>query len=216
LVEGVESVHLSKPGSVAVEFMDRARANESARQSATRSEVFPTTDAVRKPANRPAKDRCACVHCRLHPQVRLSRQLHWAGSLRESRCIARRVPLGVTEKYRLSFRFSDQLRTMIKGRGRLLRRIGLPLTYVAMFSIAGGHWAALQVLAWTQMARAYSRSADVVDALIKTFDGKHPCTLCCKVKEGRQKEKRDPASAKVSKKTEVCATSTSDNLRQPL
>ena len=34
------------------------------------------------------------------------------------------------------------------------------------------------------MARAYSRSADVVDALIKTFDGKHPCTLCYKVKEG--------------------------------
>jgi hypothetical protein len=85
-----------------------------------------------------------------------------------------------------------------------------------MFSIAGGHWAALQVLAWTQMARAYSRSADVVDALIKTFDGKHPCTLCYKVKEGRQKEKRDPASAKVSKKTEVFATSASDNLRQPL
>jgi hypothetical protein len=122
----------------------------------------------------------------------------------------------VTEKYRLSFRFSDQLRTTIKGRGRLLQRIGLPLICMAMFSIAGGHWAALQVLAWTQMARAYSRSADVVGALIKTFDGKHPCTLCYKVKEGRQKEKRDPASAKVSKKTEAFATSTSDNLRQPL
>ena len=78
---------------------------------------------------------------------------------------------------------------MIKSGGRLLGTIGLPLIYVAMFSIAGGHWAALQVLAWTQMARAYSRSADIVDALIKTFDGKHPCTLCYKVKEGRQKER---------------------------
>jgi hypothetical protein len=108
------------------------------------------------------------------------------------------------------------LRTMIKSRGRLLRTIGLPLIYVAMFSIAGGHWAALQVVAWTQMVRTYSRSAGVVDAVIKTFDGKHPCTLCGKVKEGRQKEKRAPASVKVSKKTDVFAASPSDNLRQPL
>ena len=131
--------------------------------------------------------------------------------------IARRVSLGRDRKnIDFSVRFSDLLRTMMKRRGRLLRTIGLPLIYVAMFSIAGGHWAALQVFAWTQMARTYSRSADVVDALIKTFDGKHPCTLCYKVKEGRQKEKRDPAAAKVSKKTEVFATSASDNLRQPL
>ena len=103
--------------------------------------------------------------------------------------------------------FSDQLRTMIRSRDRLLRAIVLPFIYVAMFSIAGGHWAALQVVAWTQMVHTYSRSAGIVDALIKTFDGKHPCTLCCKVKEGRQKEKRAPASIKVSKKTDVFAVS---------
>ena len=76
--------------------------------------------------------------------------------------IARRVSLGRDRKnIDFSVRFSDLLRTMMKRRGRLLRTIGLPLICVAMFSIAGGHWAALQVLAWTQMARAYSRSADV-------------------------------------------------------
>jgi hypothetical protein len=85
-----------------------------------------------------------------------------------------------------------------------------------MFSIAGGHWAALQVVAWTQMMHSYSRSAGVVDALIKTFDGKHPCTLCGKVKEGRQKEKSASASVNVSKKTDVLETSATDSLRHRL
>jgi hypothetical protein len=122
----------------------------------------------------------------------------------------------LAKRYRLSVRFSDQLRTMIKSRGRLLRAIGLPLIYMAMFSIAGGYWAALQVVAWTQMVHTYSRNAGVVDALIKTFDGKHPCTLCGKVKEGREKQKSAPASVKVSKKTDVFAASASDKLQQRL
>jgi hypothetical protein len=111
--------------------------------------------------------------------------------------------------------FSNQLYPMIKGRGRLLRAIGLPFVYVAMFSIAGGHWATLQVVAWTQMVQMYSRSASVVEALIKTFDGKHPCTLCSKVEEGRQKEKRAPATVKVDKKAEIFVTSAIDDLQKP-
>ena len=73
--------------------------------------------------------------------------------------------------------------------GRLLRKIGLLLVCVALVSIAGGHWAALQVLAWTQMVNMYSRDASIVEALMKTFDGKHPCGLCRKVDEGRQRKK---------------------------
>ncbi len=99
--------------------------------------------------------------------------------------------------------------------GRLLRKIGLLLVCVALVSIAGGHWAALQVLAWTQMVNMYSRDASIVEALMKTFDGKHPCGLCRKVDEGRQKEKSATATVRTNKKADTFIVSSITNLRRP-
>ena len=45
------------------------------------------------------------------------------------------------------------------------------------------------------MIVAYSKDADVSTAISKTFDGKHPCAVCCAVQDGRkQEEKKAPVS----------------------
>lgn len=42
----------------------------------------------------------------------------------------------------------------------------------------GLHWALLQTVAWTGMLVRYSRGASIAEAIAKTFDGRHPCSLC--------------------------------------
>ena len=84
--------------------------------------------------------------------------------------------------------------------------MGLPLMSLAMFSVAGGHWAVLQTFAWANMLKDFSREASIQVAITKTFNGKNPCGLCRKVEEGRQKEEA-PVTVKVDKKAEsfLCA-----------
>lgn len=54
----------------------------------------------------------------------------------------------------------------------------------------GLHWALLQTVAWTGMLIAYSRDGSFKQAVVKTFDGKHPCPLCKAIEKGRADEKR--------------------------
>jgi hypothetical protein len=78
-----------------------------------------------------------------------------------------------------------------KNPPRLVQSIGLPLMSATMFSIAGGHWVVLQVIAWQQMPYAYSRNSTVVEAVTKTFDGNHPCTLCCTIRHRHSGEESE-------------------------
>lgn len=55
--------------------------------------------------------------------------------------------------------------------------------------LLGGHWLALQMVAWMGMLAVNSQQGDLAGALEKTFDGKHPCPLCAAVEAGQQKEK---------------------------
>lgn len=72
-------------------------------------------------------------------------------------------------------------------------RFAIILAFLALFLFAGGHWAMLQTGAWMGMIVAYSRDGDVSAAISKTFDGKHPCPVCCAVQDGRkQEEKKAP------------------------
>jgi hypothetical protein len=50
----------------------------------------------------------------------------------------------------------------------------------------GLQWALLQSIAWTGMFISFAREGSVIEAVEKTFDGQHPCSLCAKVKEGSQ------------------------------
>ena len=71
----------------------------------------------------------------------------------------------------------------------MLRRLGLVLAALAFFSIAGGHWAVLQTIAWAGMLRDYTqKSGSVALAVEQTFDGAHPCELCLQIASAKQQE----------------------------
>lgn len=65
---------------------------------------------------------------------------------------------------------------------------------VTALYLLGGHWGMLQMVAWSQMLRDYSRTEDVFTALKFTFDGEHPCEMCLKIELGRQQEQKDQSS----------------------
>jgi hypothetical protein len=73
---------------------------------------------------------------------------------------------------------------------------------IALVLSTGGHWALLQVCAWTGMVVSYSQTESFTAALQKTFSGEHPCKLCKVVKEGRKAEQEKPATLKVETKFE--------------
>jgi len=75
---------------------------------------------------------------------------------------------------------------------------------MAVFMVAGGHWAVLQGVAWTQMLWSYSKDAgSISEGLKKTFSGKYPCPLCKKVEEGRKQENKQPATTPAATKLDV-------------
>lgn len=59
----------------------------------------------------------------------------------------------------------------------------------------GSHWAVLQTMAWASMLISYSQNAPFVEAVVKTFDGKHPCRMCLQIRAGRQQERQEPHNA---------------------
>jgi hypothetical protein len=71
------------------------------------------------------------------------------------------------------------------------------LALCAALMLIGGHWAALQLVAWTGMLWTYSSTGSLVTAVEKTFDGQHPCDLCKTISKGRSEEERAPAQALV-------------------
>jgi hypothetical protein len=62
----------------------------------------------------------------------------------------------------------------------------------------GLHWGFLQSAAWVGMVVSYSQNTPFTVAVVKTFDGKHPCSLCKHIAQGRQSEKKteSPPAAK--------------------
>lgn len=62
------------------------------------------------------------------------------------------------------------------------------LALVACLHMMGGHWIALKTVAWVGMFVENQRNTSLVEALEKTFDGQHPCALCCAIEKGQQDE----------------------------
>lgn len=78
---------------------------------------------------------------------------------------------------------------------------------LALASSIGLHWTLLQVVAWTGMVVTYSQDAPLKDAVVKTFDGNHPCKLCTQIAQGKKTEKKTEFPVK-DQKLSFC------NLRQ--
>jgi hypothetical protein len=68
-----------------------------------------------------------------------------------------------------------------------LSRLVLAVTLAASLGL---HWALLQSVAWTGMIITYSNEGTFGEALSKTFDGKHPCSICKQIDEGKKSEQK--------------------------
>jgi len=75
--------------------------------------------------------------------------------------------------------------------GRLFHLAGTLACLLALVITVGGHWMALQSVAWGKMIVDFSRHDSLADALRKTFDGQHPCSLCRRVQQGQQSEREE-------------------------
>ena len=72
----------------------------------------------------------------------------------------------------------------------MLKRLGHALTVFAVLTAIGAHWVVLQSVAWTTMLAENLRTKSVTEAVERTFDGKHPCSLCKQIAKGQQSEKK--------------------------
>ena len=72
----------------------------------------------------------------------------------------------------------------------MFKRLSKWLVVVPLVLATGGHWALLQSVAWVSMAARYSQDSMLKEALVKTFDGQHPCGICKFVQEGKSAEKK--------------------------
>ncbi len=78
----------------------------------------------------------------------------------------------------------------------MLRILGLLCALLAAFTLAGGHWAALQTVAKATMLYRYAqRSGSLAVAATETFDGEHPCELCRQIAEAKSREHRETPTA---------------------
>lgn len=78
----------------------------------------------------------------------------------------------------------------------MFRKFGLLWAALALFSMAGGHFAALQTVAWAKMLRdSAERTGSLAVAVVQTFDGQHPCELCLEIAAARRQEVKTPASS---------------------
>lgn len=77
---------------------------------------------------------------------------------------------------------------------------------VALCLSLGGHWLALQSIAWTTMLVANMRSAPLCQAVAKTFDGSHPCQLCHAVANANEPGKKSDTLPTITKLDLICTT----------
>jgi hypothetical protein len=85
-----------------------------------------------------------------------------------------------------------------------LRFVGQAVAAVSMFFLAGGHWGALQSVAWAGMLWDYTQAdGSLLSGVKKTFDGEHPCNMCTSIKTAKEKEQSDPVTVVSTKKIEA-------------
>jgi hypothetical protein len=73
---------------------------------------------------------------------------------------------------------------------KIIKMAGLAACWIALLVMIGGHWFALQSVAWGRMMIAFSHEGSFGQALVKTFGGHYPCALCLKVRNGWQQDQQ--------------------------
>ncbi len=72
----------------------------------------------------------------------------------------------------------------------MFRRLNKIVTLAALVGTLGVHWAVLQSIAWSAMLADNWHSGSLRTAVVRTFDGQHPCGLCKGIAEGKRSEQR--------------------------
>lgn len=54
----------------------------------------------------------------------------------------------------------------------------------------GGHLVLMQTVAWSRMLVDFSSESSFKEAVVKTFDGEHPCEMCKVVKKTKSEEEK--------------------------
>lgn len=80
-----------------------------------------------------------------------------------------------------------------------------PLLVLALCVSVGFHWLALQSVAWAGMIVSYSRTTSLTEALARTFDGAHPCSLCKGIQKNKAADEK-PATAAGTLKLDLFCT----------
>ena len=86
----------------------------------------------------------------------------------------------------------------------MFRRIGRIATICALCCAIGLHWIALQSIAWTTMIVSYAKQQSVCIAIVQTFDGAHPCSLCHAISKGKTSEKKTDVRSLTPKIDLIC------------
>jgi hypothetical protein len=92
--------------------------------------------------------------------------------------------------------------------------IGRAATILALCLSLGFHWLALQSVAWTTMLVANAKLATLTEAVAKTFDGAHPCSLCHAVSAGKSSEKKSDLQS-LTPKIDIICVNRALRLRRP-
>jgi len=72
----------------------------------------------------------------------------------------------------------------------VFRRFAHVLMIIAALAATGTHWTVLQTVAWTSMLARNLCTTSAREAVVETFDGKHPCCLCKAIAAGKKSEKK--------------------------
>jgi len=78
-------------------------------------------------------------------------------------------------------------------------RLGKFCVIVALIASTGLHWIGLQTVAWTTMLADNLCTHSVKEAVMETFDGKHPCCLCKAIAAGKRSEMKNDFTAQMQK-----------------
>ena len=70
------------------------------------------------------------------------------------------------------------------------RSLHILFCLLAALQLGVGHLGVMQVVAWAKMVHDYSAEDGLVEGLKRTFDGDHPCALCCQIEREREDAER--------------------------
>lgn len=76
----------------------------------------------------------------------------------------------------------------------MFARCGKLMMVLTLVTMIGAHWAALQAIAWTSMLAHDLRTESFEEAMVHTFDGKHPCCLCKAIAAAKKSQKKSGAT----------------------